>query len=159
MAPVWRFEFSINCAVPRDFAWSFWTDVRNWALDADVESVSLNGPFVAGTLGHTIGRSAGLIEWRIAEVQPGRAAVLEFPAPGALAVFIWTFADSAAGSEICQEANLSGPDAQATSKASDAHSNKAYQQACASYAKQWRLRIQGFRPTKEKATASRSLFH
>jgi hypothetical protein len=46
-----------------------------------------------------------------AEVRPGRVAVLEFPAPGALAVFIWTFADSTAGTKISQEANRSGPEA------------------------------------------------
>jgi hypothetical protein len=111
VAPVWRFEFSIECAVSRDFAWSFWTDVRNWALDADVESVTLEGEFVAGASGHTISRSSGPIDWRIAEVEPGRA-VLEFPAPGALASFVWTFEDSATGTEISQEASLSGPEAQ-----------------------------------------------
>ena len=111
MDPAWRFRFSIDCAVPRDFAWSFWTDVKNWALDADVVSVTLEGPFAAGASGHTISRSAGPIEWRIAEVQPGSRAVLEFPAPGAVGSFIWTFNDSPAGTTICQEASLSGPEA------------------------------------------------
>ena len=55
-------------------------------------------------------KSAGRIEWRIADVQPGRA-VLEFPAPGAVATFIWTFAESGNGTRITQQANLSGPEA------------------------------------------------
>lgn len=111
MVPAWRFEFSIDCAVTRDFAWSFWTDVRNWAMDADVESVTLNGPFLAGAAGHTISRSSGPIEWRIAEVQPLFRAVLEFPAQGAMGTFIWTFQDSPTGTTISQEASLSGPEA------------------------------------------------
>ena len=110
MVPAWRFEFSLDCAVTRDFAWSFWTDVRNWALDSDVESVSLNGPFVEGTSGHTESRAAGPIDWRIADVQHGRA-VLEFPAPGALATFVWTFQDCPEGTRISQEASLLGPEA------------------------------------------------
>ena len=112
MIPVWQFEFSLECAVPRDFAWSFWTDVKNWALDADVHSVTLDGEFAAGSRGHTVSRSSGPIDWQIAEVKPGRRAVLEFPAPGAVATFIWTFSDSANGTKISQEANLAGPEAQ-----------------------------------------------
>ena len=106
----WSFEFSVNCDVPVDFAWRYWTTVEHWALDLDVESVQLDGPFVPGTRGVTISKSAGRIEWRIAEVQQGRA-VLEFPAPGAIATFIWTFAKSANGTRITQQANLSGPEA------------------------------------------------
>ena len=68
----------------------FWTDVRNWALDADVVSVELNGPFAIGTRGITHTKSAGRIEWRITALQP-RRAVLEFPGPGVLATFEWAF--------------------------------------------------------------------
>jgi len=47
--PAWRFEYSVTCTVPVEFAWVFWMDVRNWSLDADVEAVRLDGPFAAGT--------------------------------------------------------------------------------------------------------------
>jgi hypothetical protein len=80
---VWSFEFSIDCSVSADIAWRYWTNVKNWALDLDVESVALNGPFEPGARGVTISKSSGKIEWRIADVQPGRVN-LEFPAPGAL---------------------------------------------------------------------------
>lgn len=110
MDSVWSFEFSVDCAVPLDFAWLYWTNVKNWAIDLDVESVVLNGPFEPGSCGTTISKSAGPIEWRIADVQHGRA-VLEFPASGALATFIWTFVDSEGGTKITQRADLSGPDA------------------------------------------------
>jgi len=86
--------------------------VKNWALDADVETVTLDGPFVAGACGHTISRSSGPIDWRIAEADPGKRAVLEFPAPGAVAAFVWTFGDSETGTSISQDASLAGPEAQ-----------------------------------------------
>jgi hypothetical protein len=38
---VWSFEFSIDCSVSADIAWRYWTNVKNWALDLDVESVAL----------------------------------------------------------------------------------------------------------------------
>jgi hypothetical protein len=108
--PAWSFEHSVYCSVSADIAWRYWTDIKNWALDLDVVSVSLDGPFEAGARGVTISKSGGPIEWRIADVRPGRA-VLEFPAPGALATFIWTFVDSERGTKITQRADLSGPDA------------------------------------------------
>lgn len=110
MDPAWHFKHSVECAVPKQFAWSFWTDVRTWKLDADVETVTLEGEFVCGASGHTVSRSSGPIEWRIAELEFGRA-VLEFPAPGAVARFVWTFDDTAGGTMISQEASLSGPEA------------------------------------------------
>ena len=32
----WSFEHTIECDAPVEFAWGFWTQVRNWLLDADV---------------------------------------------------------------------------------------------------------------------------
>lgn len=86
----WAFEHSINCDVSSEFAWDFWANVRNWTLDADVESVEIDGPFAAGARGFTNSKSSGRVEWRIVDVQPGRA-VIEFPLPGALGRFVWTF--------------------------------------------------------------------
>ena len=57
MDEVWSYEHSVECPVRAEFAWRFWTDVRNWAMDADVESVKLDGPFASGSRGATITRS------------------------------------------------------------------------------------------------------
>ena len=51
--PAWTIEHSIDCAVAPEFAWNFWTDVSNWVLDADVESVEIDGPFSSGARGFT----------------------------------------------------------------------------------------------------------
>ena len=81
--PAWTYEHSADCEVTVEFAWNFWTNVKNWALDADIESVELDGPFAAGARGFTNSKSSGRIEWRLVEVRVGRAAI-EFPLPGAV---------------------------------------------------------------------------
>lgn len=108
--PAWTFEHSIDCAVTPDFAWNFWTNVSNWALDADVESIEIDGPFSAGARGFTISKSSGRIEWRISEVEPGRA-VIEFPLSGAVGRFVWTFEDLGGRTRISQRCSLEGEQA------------------------------------------------
>jgi hypothetical protein len=56
-------------------AWIFWTNVSNWALDTDVESIGIDGPFAAGAGGFTNSKSSGLVEWRVTEVQTGKAVI------------------------------------------------------------------------------------
>lgn len=113
--PAWWFEYSINCGVTVEFAWSFWTHVNNWALDADVESVEIDGPFVAGARGVTNSKSSGRIEWQIVEAQAGRA-VIEFPLSGALGRFFWAFEETVGGVRITQRCALEGPQATAYAK-------------------------------------------
>ena len=55
--PQWVFEHAMECSVPIELAWNFWTNIGNWALDADVESVELHGEFAAGTRGITHSKS------------------------------------------------------------------------------------------------------
>lgn len=109
MTPVWTFEHSIECGVPVDFAWHFWTTVSNWALDVDVVSVELDGPFAAGTEGVTLSKSSGRISWRIAEIE-GRTAVIEFPGPNVTGRFYWRFEEAgvAGRTRITQRATMEG---------------------------------------------------
>ena len=102
----WSFENSIECPVGRDFAWQFWTDVSNWKLDSDVESVELNGPFAEGSEGVTVTRSSGRIGWRLTEVRPGELAVVEIPLPGGVGRFHWSFDDLGAHTRISQRVTL-----------------------------------------------------
>ena len=105
--PAWKFEHSIECDVSPEFAWSFWTTVSNWAFDADVDSIELFGPFAAGSNGVTHSKSSGRVEWRIAAAEPGRA-VIEFPFPGAVGRFVWTFRDSGGHARITQLCTIEG---------------------------------------------------
>ena len=105
--PGWAFEHSIDCGVTTEFAWNFWTDVSNWVLDADVDSIEIDGPFAAGARGFTNSKSSGRVVWQIIEVQTGRA-VIEFPLSGAVGRFIWTFEDSGRYTRIKQRCTLAG---------------------------------------------------
>src|SRR5690242_451251 len=79
----WRFEHSVECDATAEFAWAFWSDVQNWHVDADVESIEMDGPFAAGTHGRTFSKTSGRIEWRVVEATP-RKAIIEFPLPDAV---------------------------------------------------------------------------
>ena len=108
--PAWAFEHSVDCDVTVQFAWDFWTNVQNWTLDSDVESVEIDGPFVRGTRGCTISRSSGRIEWRLVEVGAGKA-VIDFPLSGAVGRFVWRFEDRAGRTKITQSCTLEGEQA------------------------------------------------
>ena len=104
----WVFEHTVECGVSADFAWSYWSDINNWVVDVDVESVELLGAFVAGTRGVTHSKSSGRIEWQLAEVIAPLRAVLEFPAPGVVARFAWSFEDVGGKARITQRATVFG---------------------------------------------------
>jgi hypothetical protein len=72
VAPDRIFEHSIQSDLTPEFAWNFWTDVRHWALDADMESIEIEGVFAAGTRGVTHSKSSGMVEWQIAKAQFGK---------------------------------------------------------------------------------------
>ena len=93
-----EFEHPIECQVGRDMAWKFWTNIDNWAVvDPAVEWAKLEGPFIAGTKGRTKPRGADPNEWKLAEVEEGKRAVIELAAPGATMKFHWSFADLPGG--------------------------------------------------------------
>jgi len=109
---MWKFEYSVECEAPRDFAWRFWTHVDNWKLDSDVDSVQLDGPFAAGSRGATKVRNGDLVDWYIVEVRDSSRAVIELPVAGAALRMAWTFEDSAGGgTRITQQMMLSGEQA------------------------------------------------
>ena len=105
-----EFEHSIECQVGRDFAWSFWTNMDNWAIvDPAVEWARLDGPFIAGTKGITKPRGADPNEWKLTEVEEGSRAVIEIAAPGATVKFYWSFVDlTVSGVRITQKVTLEG---------------------------------------------------
>jgi Polyketide cyclase / dehydrase and lipid transport len=110
---MWKFEHSVECGVSRDFAWRFWTNVDNWAVvDRGIESAKLDGPFAAGSRGSTNPRNMAPVDWQLTEVEDGARALIEIAAPGAVAKFLWTFADAeGGGTRITQRASLEGEQA------------------------------------------------
>lgn len=110
---MWKCEHSVECKAGRAFAWQFWTDVDNWAVvDPGIDSVSLDGPFAAGSRGTTKSGGQPPIIWQITEAEDGRRALIEVAVPGAVAKFLWTFADAeGGGSRITQQASIEGEQA------------------------------------------------
>ena len=110
MKPAWTFEYSVNVHAGRAAAWRFWSDVANWAVvDPAVEWVELDGPFEAGTSGRTKPVGAPTTQWRLVDVEPGRRAVIELAAPGAVVRFVWTLSDESRGAtRLTQRVELEG---------------------------------------------------
>jgi hypothetical protein len=103
----WSFEHSTECDAPAEFAWAYWTDVQNWRLDADVESMEIDGPFASGTRGRTFSKSSGRVEWQILEAAPERA-IIEVPLAGAVGRFCWRFEEAGGRTQITQRCSLEG---------------------------------------------------
>jgi uncharacterized membrane protein len=83
---------TVEVDLPRDAAWRYWIHVENWAIDAAIDHVRLDGPFRAGARGETVVRSSSEpVRWTIVEVDEYRQAVVDIPAGGLIARFIWQF--------------------------------------------------------------------
>jgi hypothetical protein len=111
--PVWSFEHEVTVRADREAAWRFWSDVANWAaVDPAVEWASLDGPFAAGTRGQTKPVGGPATHWTLVEVEPGRRAVIELAAPGAVVRFVWQLGDGWPGAtRLTQRVELDGEDA------------------------------------------------
>ncbi len=107
---MWKTEHSVECAVGRNFAWEFWTNVANWpSVDPAVESATLEGPFAAGATGTTTQHGRDPIVWRVTEAEPPKSALIEISAPGAVMQCRWRFEETAPGvTRLTQQVNFAG---------------------------------------------------
>lgn len=109
--PVWTFQHSVDCRVPRQFAWNFWSDIRNW--DDPPARFELTGRFESGSHLRTI-LPGEILHSVLRDVQSGQHATVEMELPDALLRFHWTFVEvAAAHSQITQSLILEGPNARA----------------------------------------------
>lgn len=110
--PGWECERSVNVDVPASYAWQYMTDVRNWS-DPPAE-FTLEGPFAAGSRGITRMPGQPDRSWRIRDVDPGRAYVIDASSflEDASLFFHWRF-DSLGeqGTRLTQRLELSGGNA------------------------------------------------
>jgi hypothetical protein len=91
----WETRYSVEAAASTEFAWRYWTDVRNW--DDPPARFEFTGPFVTGARGLTHLPGAPPIEWFVRDLVPGSAATIEIPADGAALSFEWKFERVGAG--------------------------------------------------------------
>lgn len=107
----WEFEHSVECAVPREFAWEYWTDAANW--DDPPARFAFEGPFAVGTRLKTI-LPGQTLESVIREVEEGQAARIEMEVMGAMVAFCWRFEEvTERRTRITQRVELSGTGAEA----------------------------------------------
>ena len=108
--PLWTFEHTVECEVPREFAWNYWTNPANW--DDPPARFEFDGPFAVGTTLTTILPEQKL-KSVIREVEPGTAALIEMDVAGATVEFRWKFGELARErTKVTQQITLSGKGAE-----------------------------------------------
>jgi hypothetical protein len=85
----WETGHTVEARASVEFAWRYWTDVRNW--DDPPARFEFSGPFVAGARGLTHLPGQMPLEWFVRDVTPGSSATIEIPADGAAMTFEWRF--------------------------------------------------------------------
>jgi hypothetical protein len=111
--PVWQFQHSVDCNVPRHFAWSYWTDIGNW--HEPPASIHLDGPFEAGSRLTTSlpGQTFHSLIREVVRTQTDEA-IIDMQFPGAILSFHWKFESlSTDRTRITSRMTLSGANAEA----------------------------------------------
>jgi len=86
---LWELSESVEAAVSRSFAWSYWTDITNWS-DPPARFL-LEGPFTEGACGTTLVPGEPPRRWSVREVRPPEHALVEMPLGAATVSFRWEF--------------------------------------------------------------------
>jgi hypothetical protein len=107
----WETRHSVEVQADVDFAWRYWTDVKNW--DDPPARFEFVDPFVEGARGLTRIPGQPPIEWYLRNVKPGATATIEIPADKAAMSFEWTFESAGEGrTRLTQRIVLRGENAE-----------------------------------------------
>ena len=112
----WELKHSVIANANRQTVWEFVSNIDNLArVEGDaVESMTLNGPFQAGTRGTTKMRGQEPTHWRLVEVEPPERAVYEMELTEAVVHFAWTYEELTDGrTRLSQHIVVEGPGAEA----------------------------------------------
>lgn len=112
----WETQHSVVADADRETVWAYHSDVENWArFEGDaVESITLDSPFQAGTIGTTKMPNQEPVRWRLVEVEPPERTVIEMEVPDAVVRTIWTFeALPGERTRLTQQMMVEGPGAEA----------------------------------------------
>jgi hypothetical protein len=116
MSMSWELKHSVIADADRQTVWAFVSDIENLArIEGDaVESMTMDGPFQAGTKGTTKMRGQEPTHWRLAEVEPPERATYEMELSGAVVRFAWKYDElSDSRTRLSQRIVLEGPGAEA----------------------------------------------
>ena len=112
----WELKHSVIANANRQTVWEFISNIDNLArIEGDaVESMTLDGPYQAGSKGTTKMRGQEPIHWQLADVAPPRRSVTEMELTGAVVRFNWTYEELPDGrTRLSQHIVLEGPGAEA----------------------------------------------
>jgi hypothetical protein len=84
-----QLEYSIDVETSLEFAWNHRTAIANW--NDPPATFALDGAFIAGTRGTTLLPGQESVHWRIREVVPLKAFVIEMQFDQAVLTFEWRF--------------------------------------------------------------------
>jgi hypothetical protein len=80
MTTAYSYSHSLEADVAPEAIWSLYEDLETWPLwDADIVSVTREGPFATGTTGTLSFRGQEPLRYRLAEVEPRRSFTDEVP--------------------------------------------------------------------------------
>jgi hypothetical protein len=83
----WEMTYSVETEADAEFAWRYWSDVRNW--DDPPAEFELDGEFVDGARGVTRVGGRDSMHWIVRDVRAGKAATIEIQLDGAVMTFHW----------------------------------------------------------------------
>src|SRR5216117_3176265 len=85
---MWTFEYEHPTTAAAEAVWALWSDVAQWpAWDDDLDAVSLDGDFSAGTSGTLKPKGMDPLAFTITRAEPDRGYSDETPLPGAVLRF------------------------------------------------------------------------
>ncbi len=104
---VWEMTHSVETDADVEFAWKYWSDVKNW--DDPPARFALEGAFADGARGSTWVGEQLMVHWVVRDVRAGESATIEVQLDGAVMAFTWGLeAISAGRTRLTQRAVLSG---------------------------------------------------
>jgi hypothetical protein len=89
--------------------WSIWQDVQNWnTWDPGIEYATLNGPFVAGTMGTLKPKEGPLVQTRLTHVESMKMFIDEAKLPFAKIIVTHTIAESKGKRFVTHQIEMKG---------------------------------------------------
>jgi len=103
----WEMTHSVEADADVEFAWKYWSDVRNW--DDPRARFELEGAFAEGARGSTWVGEQLTMHWFVRKVKARESATIEVQLDGAVMAFTWGLEAIDAGrTRLTQRAALSG---------------------------------------------------
>jgi hypothetical protein len=107
---MWTFEYTHPTTARPDAIWTLWSDVTSWPdWDVDLEHVTLDGVFAAGTRGTLKPKGMGVFPFVLTRAERDRGYSDETPLDGAVLRFDHDLVPTDAGTVIRQRVTVEGP--------------------------------------------------